>query len=203
MKKSTKTTNVMWLDSWYPKILGGSASVALIASFWQAAERIHMLKDPSVSLNCNLNPIIDCGGVMNHHLAALFGFPNTFIGMVMFSMLLTSAIILLTGGAWTKKFHGFVLALSIIAIAFSAWFFWVSLYVIGKICLFCLAIWPASVVLSWYGLLYWWRQHQERLSGWQSKAYSYGLKNHYFVVFCVFLLMLTLFLLRFREYYFG
>jgi uncharacterized membrane protein len=202
MNKQNSTNKSTWLDQWYPKILLVSSLFALVASFWQAAERIHMLKNPTVPLNCNLNPIIDCGGVMSHRLAALFGFPNTFIGMVMFSMLLASALVLLSGSSFKKSFHKFVLALSTIAIGFSAWFFWASLYVIGKICIFCLAIWPASIILFWYGLLYWFSK-QDQLSAGRKKFYKFGMRNHWFVVFCVFLLMLTLFLLRFRDYYFG
>lgn len=202
MKKSKTNPENNWLDKRYPIILFGSALFALIASFWQASERIHMLKNPTVSLNCNLNPIVDCGGVMSHKLAALFGFPNTFIGMVMFSMLAMAGLLLLFNGKFTRNFHKLVLALSTIAILFSAWFFWVSLYVIGKICLFCLAIWPASVILFWYGLLYWFSK-QDKLSGWQQKVYNYGSKNHIVVVIYVFLLMFVLFILRFREYYLG
>jgi len=200
--KEFKNTKNNWLDRWYPKILLSSSMVALIASFWQAAERIHMLKNPTVALNCNLNPIIDCGGVMGHKLAALFGFPNTFIGMVMFSMLVASAILLLTGGTFSKAYHNFVMALSTIAILFSAWFFWVSLYVIGKICLFCLAIWPASVILFWYGLLYW-LSKQDKLSAKQQKFYKFGIKNHYMVVIYVFIAMFGLYLFNFKDYYFN
>jgi len=202
MKSTKKLLKTEWLDKWYPKILLSTSAVALIASFWQAAERIHMLKNPSVPLNCNLNPIIDCGGVMSHRLAALFGFPNTFIGMVMFSMLLASALLLIFGGNFSKAYHKLVLALSTIAILFSAWFFWVSLYIIGKICLFCLAIWPVSVVLFWYGLLYW-LSKQDKLSTKQQKFYNFGMKNHYMVVVYVFIVMFGLYIFNFRDYYFG
>lgn len=195
-------TSTKWLDKWYPRILSSAALVALVASFWQAAERIHMLKNPSVPLQCNLNPIVDCGGVMTHKLAALFGFPNTFIGMVMFSMLLMSGLLLLHGGSFTKKFHKLVMGLSSVAILFSAWFFWASLYVIGKICLFCLAIWPASVILFWYSLLFWLSKQDKLSIKWQ-KIRDFGLKHHYEVVFYVFVLMGLLYLFRFREYYFG
>jgi uncharacterized membrane protein len=202
MKKTKEKHNADWLDKRYPIILFGSAIFALIASFWQAAERIHMLKNPTVSLNCNLNPIVDCGGVMNHKLAALFGFPNTFIGIVMFSMLTMAGLLLIFNGKFTAKFHKLVLALSTIAILFSAWFFYVSLFVIGKICLFCLAIWPATVILFWYSILYWFSK-QDKLSVRQQKIYNYGMKNHLIIVLYVFLLMFILFMFRFRDYYFN
>lgn len=202
MKKVKTPAFSAWLDKWYPKILFVSATVALIASFWQAAERIHMLKNPTVELSCTLNPVVDCGGVMSHRLAALFGFPNTFIGMVMFSMLAMAGLLLLFGGRFTRTFHSVVLGLSTVALLFSVWFFGVSLYVIGKICLFCLVIWPASIILFWYGLLYW-LSKQAKLSDWQQKVYAYGSKNHWLPVVYVFLLMFILFLSKFREYYFG
>lgn len=202
MKNNSKHTNRKWLDRWYPKILLSSATFALIAAFWQAAERVHMLKNPSGPLSCDINPVVDCGGVMDHQLAALFGFPNTFIGMVMFSMLVMAALLLLFGGSFTKKFHLLVMGLASAALAFSVWFFWVSLYVIGKICLFCLAIWPASIILFWYSLLFW-LSKKDKLVGWQKELFDYGMKNHVIVVLSVFLIMIALYIFRFREYYFG
>ncbi len=137
----------------YPKILLGGSLVGLVASFWQAAERVHMLKNPDISLSCNLNPVVDCSGVLEHKLAALFGFPNAFLGVVMFSILFTAGLQLASGGSFSKIFQKIVMAVNTILILFSVWFFGVSLYVIGKICLFCIFIWAASVPLFWYGLL--------------------------------------------------
>jgi uncharacterized membrane protein len=190
------------MKNWYPKILTGGSLVGLIASFWQAVERVHMLKTDSFSLSCNLNPVIDCGSVLDHRLSALFGFPNAFIGMVVFAMLFAAGVFLLSGSKPTLIFRRFVMALSTVLILFSFWFFGVSLYVIGKVCLFCIFIWAASVPLFWYGALYY-LQESNRKKRWQQAIYQFGIKNHLNVLAAVYTVMFMLFLINFKDYYFG
>jgi uncharacterized membrane protein len=67
MKQSQNNKLIARIYAWV-LTLGGS--LGLIAMTWQASERIHMLKNPGVSLNCNLNPVVDCGGVLGNKLAA-------------------------------------------------------------------------------------------------------------------------------------
>lgn len=194
--------NSSWFKKWYPWLLTGLSGVALTASFWQAAERIKMLKDPSVSLSCNINPIVDCGGVMGHKLAALFGFPNTFIGMVMFSMLLMSGIALLLGVTLTQRLRSVIMTLGTIALLFSFWFFWASLYEIGKICIFCLFIWPASIALFWFSAEYW-LDGIEKPNNWQKGLHKFASKFRVEPIVSVYIVMIALFLFRFRDYYFN
>ena len=135
----------------YPWLLVGGSLIGLVASVWQAAERIQMLKHPGVALSCNLNPVIDCGTVLGNRWASLFGFPNAFIGIAIFAMLLMAGVALATGTKPSKGFQRVLLAISIVLILFALWFFGMSLYVIGKVCIFCLFIWAVSVPIFWYG----------------------------------------------------
>lgn len=191
-----------WFKKWYPWLLTGLSGIALISSFWQAVERINMLKNPSLPLDCNINPIIDCSGVLNHRLAALFGFPNAFIGIVMFSLLFMAGIALLCGVSVTQKFRTVILGLSKVALLFSVWFFWVSLYVIGKACIFCLFIWPASIALFWFSAQYW-LDGLEKPNHWQKKLHKFASKYRFEPIIAVYLVLFVLFLFRFREYYFN
>jgi len=185
----------------YPAILTIGSFIGLIASFWQAAERVHMLKYPTAILNCNLSPVVDCSGVLGNKWAALFGFPNAFLGIVMFTILFTAGLLLMSGGEFTKKFHKFILAVSVILILFSVWFFGISLYVIGKVCIFCLVIWAASIPIFWYGLLYYSAMHAKQ-HGLKKNLVHFGSKNHVFIVLVAYMTMIALFLLRFSDYYF-
>jgi uncharacterized membrane protein len=185
----------------YPKVLTIASFIGLVASFWQAAERVHMLKYPTVALNCNLSPVVDCSGVLGNKWAALFGFPNAFLGIVMFTILFTAGLLLWSGGEFTRKFHRLIMAVSTILILFSVWFFGMSLYVIGKVCIFCIFIWAASVPIYWYGLLYYLSLHAKQ-HGWKKQLLRFGSKNHLFVVYAVYTTMIVLFLFRFSDYYF-
>ena len=161
-----------------------------------------MLKNPGGALSCNLNPVIDCGTVLGNRWAALFGFPNAFIGIAMFAMLLMAGVLLASGGKPSRFFSHFLMGVSTILILFSFWFFGMSLYVIGKVCLFCIFIWIAAVPIFWYGLLNDWRTIQVE-KPWLQKLQAFGEKHHLEVLIVVYVAMLLLYLVRFRTYYFG
>ena len=200
--ETIKGTNMKKLNLTYPQILVGATAVGLVSAFLAAYERVNMLVNPGKELACSLNPVVDCGGVLAASESAVFGPPNMFFGMVVFSVLLAFGLQLLTGGTWTKTVQKVALGLSLFMFAFSAWFFWVSLYVLGKICLFCLAVWPATVFTTVYTTKYYLEQ-QKKLSGWPKKLRDYLKTNHAYTVFLIFAVMIALFLIQFRDYYFG
>ncbi len=186
----------------YPWLLVGGSLIGLVASVWQAAERIQMLKHPGVALSCNLNPVIDCGTVLGNRWASLFGFPNAFIGIAIFAMLLMAGVALATGSKPSKGFQRVLLAISIVLILFAFWFFGMSLYVIGKVCIFCLFIWAVSVPIFWYGLLYYWRAVPGH-SAWFKRLQTAAAKHHLDMLLAVYVVMAFLYFLHFHAYYFG
>lgn len=187
----------------YPSILATGGVVGLIAMTWQSVERINMLKNPGNELSCSLNPIIDCSGVLGNKLAAVLGFPNAFLGMIFFTILATSGLFLLSGGKFKSWYSHFVIAVSTILILFSVWFFYVSLYILGSVCIFCIFGWVVSVPMFWYGLLYYMQELPSVKNLRLKNLRDFGLKHHLDVILLVYAIMLALFLLRFRGYYFG
>lgn len=198
-----KLNQSLYFSKIYAWILSIGGTIGLIAMTWQASERIHMLKYPNALLNCNLNPIVDCGSVLGNKLAAVLGFPNAFLGMIFFAVLATSGLMLLSGGIFNKWFRHFVMGVSTILILFSIWFFGVSLYVIGKICIFCVVGWIVSVPMFWYGVLNYLKTSPKKLNKNRQSLLDFGLKHHLDVVFAIYVLMIVLFLIRFKGYYFG
>lgn len=191
------------IDTITAKILAAGGVVGLIAMTWQSIERIHMLKNPGVGLSCNLNPVVDCGGVLGNNLAAVLGFPNAFLGMIFFAILATSGLVLLSGGKFVSWYRHFVMGVLTALILFSVWFFGVSLYVIGKICIFCVFGWIVSIPMFWYGLLNYLQTNSKKQSKRKAAMLAFGQKHHVDVMLLVYALMLVLFLFRFRDYYFN
>ena len=190
------------LTKFYPWLLLGGSFVGLVASVWQAAERVQMLKHPAAALSCNLNPVIDCSGVLGNRWAALFGFPNAFIGIAIFGMLLMAGVALVTGTRPSKGFQRMLLAVSTILVLFSFWFFGMSLYVIGKVCIFCLFIWAVSIPVFWYGLISHFRALPPKKT-WLRKLQDVFERHHLDILLGVYTVMIVLYLLRFHTYYFG
>jgi uncharacterized membrane protein len=190
------------LHKWFPIILTSGALVGLVASFWQVVERIHMLKNPNAPLSCDISPVVDCGGVLGDRLAALFGFPNAMIGMVLFSILLTFGLMLLAGVELKKWLWKVLAGAIVVLILFSLWFFGVSLFVIGKICIFCVFIWIVSVPIFIYGMDWLIAHKYLRASFAHSKTITLIRANTTELLFGTYIVMVLLFLYRFRDFYF-
>ena len=197
-KKSPKVLT----DKMYGKILSIGGIAGLIAMTWQAVERINMLKNPTAPLSCNLNPVVDCGGVLSHGLASVTGIPNAFLGMIFLAVLATSGAALLAGVKFTAAFRRLVFLVSTILFLFSVWFFGASLYVIGRVCIFCVVGWAAAMPIFVFGLSDQLASNELRSPGSRS-IYRFIEKNRIGLVLAAYLIMLALYLLRFRSYYFG
>lgn len=199
MKQDRVTTSLTKIYAW---VLSVGGLIGLTAMTWQASERIHMLKNPGVSLNCNLNPIVDCGSVLGNKLSAVLGFPNAFLGMIFFAILVSSGLMLLSGSTFKGWYRYFVMFVATILMTFSVWFFGVSLYILGKICLFCVVGWIVSVPIFWYSLLHFLQSITLKNST-LKRISQYLTSHHIDIVVVTYVVMVLIFLLRFRTYYFG
>lgn len=186
----------------YPWVLLGGSLIGLVSSIWQAAERVQMLKAPTQALACDLNPVIDCGGVLGNRWSSLFGFPNAFLGIAMFAMLFMASLLLVSGGKPSKFFSKSLMTVNTILILFSLWFFSMSLYVIGRVCIFCLFIWAVSVPIFWYGAINYLQTNPPR-ADWLKKFRLFAEKHHLEVLVLTYVVLLAMFLFRFRDYYFA
>ena len=186
----------------YPQLLVGGSVIGLVASFWSATERIQMLKYPTEPLSCSLNPIVDCGGVLDSSYAAVFGPPNTFIGMVVFALLLGFGLQRLSGGDWTRLIRFSVVVLSLTMLAFSLWFFAISVYTLGKICLFCIFIWFVTIPMAVYGVKDFF-EHEKKFPRSLRPIGDFVTKFHLSIVVFIYAAMIVLYLLNFQDYYFG
>ncbi len=191
-----------WAKNRMGLLVSGLSLVGLVASFWQTAEKIHLLQYPEDPLSCNINPIVDCGTVLSNKLSAVFGVPNSMIGMVIFSLLLMAGLMMLSGVSLKKATKRLILLLTLGVFAFAVWFFAVSLYVIGKICIFCVFIWASSIPLvvlvsGEYGDTLF---GNSKLVKWKLKWFKTRPLQPIVVLYA---LALVLFLYRFRDYYFG
>ncbi|MGA0883915.1 MAG: vitamin K epoxide reductase family protein, partial [Candidatus Nanopelagicales bacterium] len=73
--------------------LGGL--VGFWASMVLTVDKIRILEDPAYISNCDINSIFSCGEIVNTAQAAIFGFPNTLIGIASYSVLITLGVLLL------------------------------------------------------------------------------------------------------------
>src|SRR5664279_4788353 len=96
--------------------------------------------DKNAALTCNINSVISCGTVGVSWQAAVFGFPNAFLGLIFEPIVITIAIAGLGGGRFPRWFMHAAQGIYTIAIGFAYWLFSQSMFVIGALCPWCLLV---------------------------------------------------------------
>lgn len=129
------------------------AALALLAAFELSVDKIRTLENPGVQLNCNINSVLNCASVMKSPQAELLGFPNSFIGMMGFAVLLFFGLSGLMGVRYNKAVLRLLLAGGLAALIFAFWLFFESLYVIQILCPWCLLT-TTSTTIAFGALLH-------------------------------------------------
>ena len=133
------------LLGWILAVCGG---IGLIAAFTLTVEKFELATDPAYTPTCSINPIVNCGSVMDTPQAVVFGFPNSLLGIVGFTALLTVAVLMGRRPApWVMI--GLQIGLTS-ALVFVHWLIFQSLYRINALCPYCMAVWVVVVVAFWY-----------------------------------------------------
>src|SRR5688572_12524870 len=87
-----------------PYILAVGGALGLAASFILSIDKFKLLQNPEYQPLCSINPIISCVSVAGTPQAAVFGFPNMFLGIAGFSMIVAVAAGLLAGATYKAWF---------------------------------------------------------------------------------------------------
>ena len=130
-------------------VMAVGAALGLLASFVLSVEAVELAKNSNAVLPCDINAALSCGAVGKHETASILGFPNAFIGVVSFSVMLTVAMAGLMGAKLPKLFMYLAWAGAVTGIIFAAWMFMVSYSVIGVLCPWCLTTDLAALAVLW------------------------------------------------------
>jgi uncharacterized membrane protein len=136
---TVRRTSAIWV------LLAGFAGLAAAATL--TVEKIHLLQDPSYVPSCSLNPVLSCGSVMVTPQAAAFGFPNPLIGMVAFTVVLTTGVLAVAGVRLPQWYWAGLAAGTTLGVVFIGWLIFQSLYRIGALCPYCMVVWAVTIPL--------------------------------------------------------
>jgi len=120
---------------------------SLFASFILTIDHFAVLQNPGTKLNCSINVILNCSTVMQTWQSSLFGFPNTVVGLMAYSVLVTIAVIALTGVRLNKTFMVLANLGALGGIIFSEWLAYESIYVIQVLCPYCLIVLFSTIMI--------------------------------------------------------
>jgi uncharacterized membrane protein len=121
--------------------------IGWLASGTLVLEKLEVLKDPNHVTVCDVNPWISCGQVMQTWQSAVFGFPNMFIGIVAFAVIITAGMALLSGATFARWYWVGLQAGVTLGFAFVVWLWSQALYSIHILCPFCMIVWAAMIPL--------------------------------------------------------
>lgn len=143
-------------SQWWYLVITLASAVGLIASFLQLLEKINLLKHPGAYLYCNLNSVFNCSNILNAHQSSVFGFPNSILCIIFFSILISAGLVGLTGSQIHKYLRYFFQFLAVFFAGFGFWYLWQSIFNVGAICIFCLFCYGGVLALnaSWFRLNY-------------------------------------------------
>jgi uncharacterized membrane protein len=121
--------------------------VGLAAAVTLTIEKIEILLDPDYVPSCSINPVLSCGSVMITPQASVFGFPNSLIGIVSFTVVLVTGV-LAVAKVELPRWYWIGLAVgALLGTVFVHWLAWQSLYSIGALCPYCMVVWAVTIPL--------------------------------------------------------
>jgi uncharacterized membrane protein len=131
------------------RLLTIGGAIGLLASFVLSVDKVKLLEDKiagkSTTFSCDLSAFVSCGDVIASPQSSAFGFPNAFIGVLGFAVVLTLGVVWL-GGMPVKRWIWAGLQLgSIFGIGFVTWLQFQSIYRIGYLCPYCMVVWAAMI----------------------------------------------------------
>lgn len=123
----------------FASMLAGSI-LSLIASFVLSVEAVELARNPNAVLSCSINTIVNCATVGRTSYASLFGFPNSFLGLIAEPVVITVAIASLAGVKFPKLFMFTAQIFYSLGFIFAYYLFLIGLFVIGAVCPWCFLV---------------------------------------------------------------
>jgi uncharacterized membrane protein len=124
-----------------------SAILGLVAAFILSVDAVKLAANPLTNLSCNINEKISCATVGLSPQAHLWGFPNSFLGLVTEPVVITIAVVALTGISLPKWFMLAAQTMYTAGFMFAWWLFYQAFFIIGALCPWCLLVTATTTVV--------------------------------------------------------
>jgi uncharacterized membrane protein len=121
--------------------------VGLTAAVTLTVEKVKLLENPAYVPSCSINPVLSCGSVMVTPQASEFGFPNSLLGVVAFSVVVVAGVLAVAKVALPQWFWTGLAVGTLVGAVFVHWLVYQSLYVIGALCPYCMVVWTVTIPL--------------------------------------------------------
>ncbi|WP_238147613.1 MULTISPECIES: vitamin K epoxide reductase family protein [Micrococcaceae] len=129
-------------------LLVTTGAIGFIASAALVFERLQVFLDAGHKSSCDINALLNCGTVMRTPQAELFGFPNPFIGIVAYAVILTIGVGLFAGARFARWYWICVEVGVLLGSLFTFWLWYETTFQIDALCLYCMIVWIVQTALA-------------------------------------------------------
>lgn len=127
------------------------ALLSLLAAFVLSVEVLHLARNPNAALSCSVNIIVNCATVAKHPTNELFGFPNSFLGLISEPIVITVAIAGLIGIRFPRPFMFTAQIFYTLGFIFALTLAYISIFIIQALCPWCLLV-TITTIFVWFSI---------------------------------------------------
>ncbi len=128
-----------------------TGAVGLLAASILTIDKIDLLQakvdGTDTALNCDISAFVTCSGVMESEQASAFGFANSIIGVIGFSIVLTLGVLVAARVRLPEPVWAGLQAGVVFGIGFVTWLQYQSIFDINLLCPWCLVVWTMMIPL--------------------------------------------------------
>jgi uncharacterized membrane protein len=177
------------------------AIIGIFAALGSSIELYHSLKDPGYKATCSINPVINCGSVMNSPEGAVLGFPNSYLGLLGFAGILGVLAAIYFGVKLPSRFWRLFKYGALANFIFVLWLMHQSIFDIKTLCLYCIATWVASPLVALYALLQYSRSTKFKKGSTRAKLAAFLDAHHIDIIVGWYVAVLLLVIYKFWYYW--
>lgn len=175
--------------------------LGLFAAFASSVELTNGLKNPEYHALCSINPVISCGSVLDSKQGFIFGFSNSYIGMIAFSIILGVVASLIAGAKFEKWFWKALCLGLVPGVVLMLWLMFQSIFVIKNLCIYCMITWVSMSTVFWYSVVKNLEIGNFGKSASVKKINSFVAKHHLDILCGWFLFVILLIIWKFWYYW--
>ena len=126
-----------------------SGALGLLAAFELSVEKVLVLADPEHVPNCNVGVLVGCTTNLESWQGSVFGFPNPFIGLMAWPVVITIGVAILARAHFARWFWIGLNVGVAGALVFVGWLIYQSIYVLDVLCPWCMLTWAVTIPVFW------------------------------------------------------
>ena len=121
--------------------------IGFFAAFALTLDKFTLLENPDAQLSCNFSVLLGCSSNLNSPQGEILGFPNSLLGLVFWSAVITVGVAILAGASFVRWFW-ILFALGVASsFVFVVWFIVQSVFVLRVLCPWCMVTWAVTIPL--------------------------------------------------------